>query len=90
MATLYFEAPREERRHVKAVVSDAGGVTIPRVIRRRLGLVPRTVLAMWDEDGRLVAVKDRPGDVVPRRIGKGRLPNGLTAEEYIDRLCDIA
>ena len=87
MATLYFEAPREEPRHRKAVVSETGGVSIPRAIRRRIGLVPGTVLAMWDEGGRLVAVKERRDGAISRRRGKRRLPNGLTVEEYIDRLC---
>jgi bifunctional DNA-binding transcriptional regulator/antitoxin component of YhaV-PrlF toxin-antitoxin module len=87
MCTLFFVAPREERHHMKAVVSETGGVTIPKAIRKRLGIAPRTVLAFSNEGGRLVAVKERLDGAVSRRGGKGLLPNGLTVEEYIDSLC---
>ncbi len=72
---------------MKAVVSETGGITIPRAIRKRLGIAPRTVLAMWDEDGRLVAAKEQLHEAVSRRGVRGLLPNGLTVEEYLDSLC---
>ena len=39
----------------RAVVSEKGQVTIPKPLRRSLGLAPGTVLAFEEREGRLVA-----------------------------------
>ena len=46
---------------MKAIVAERGQVTIPKSIRERLGIGPRTVLDIRAEKGRLVAVK-HPAD----------------------------
>jgi AbrB family looped-hinge helix DNA binding protein len=50
---------------MKAVVSEKGQVTIPKKIRRRLGILPGTVMDFEAQGGRLVAKKtDGAEDVV--------------------------
>ncbi len=72
---------------MKAVVADRGQVTIPKALRERLGIRPRTVLEFHEEKGRLIAVKsmakdpvaevtgcldlDRPTDELVRRLREG-------------------
>jgi len=83
LCTLYFEAPKGENPSMKSVVSRDGRITIPKVLRRRLGIVPGTVLAFSDEEGRLVAVRESREDAFARWRGRGRLPNHLTVDEYL-------
>lgn len=54
---------------MKAIVADRGQVTIPKKIRERLGIVPRTVLEFHEEDGRLIAVKALEEDPVSKVLG---------------------
>ncbi len=42
---------------MKAIVSQKGQVTIPKAIRRRLGILPGSVLTFEADQGRLVARK---------------------------------
>ncbi len=42
---------------MKAIVAERGQVTIPKPLRERLGITPRTAPDFFEEDGRLVAVK---------------------------------
>jgi len=55
---------------VRAVVSQKGQVTIPRLVRKRLGIAPGTIIEFEAEGGRLVGVKrDDEGDPVQRVTG---------------------
>ncbi|MFM1921858.1 MAG: hypothetical protein RLZZ303_3492 [Candidatus Hydrogenedentota bacterium] len=54
---------------MKAIVADRGQVTIPKALRERLGINPRTVLDFREENGKLVAVKVMAGDAVSRVMG---------------------
>ena len=54
---------------MKAIVADRGQVTIPKALRERLGINPRTVLDFREENGKLVAVKVMAGDPVSRVMG---------------------
>ena len=49
---------------MKAIVAERGQVTIPKALRDRLGIAPKTVLDFREENGRLVAVKTAPTDPV--------------------------
>jgi antitoxin PrlF len=60
-----------------------GAVTIPKAVRNRLGIKPGTVLDFSAEEGKLVAVKEQQDDVFSRWRGKGRLPGGMTVDEYL-------
>jgi antitoxin PrlF len=54
---------------MKAIVAERGQVTIPKQIRDRLGIVPKTVLEFHEEDGRLIAVKATEKDPVESVLG---------------------
>ena len=71
---------------MKAVVSEKGQVTIPKACRDRLGLQPGTVLNFEARDGKLIAAKEQTEDVFRKWRGKARLPGGLTADQYLDRI----
>lgn len=73
---------------MKALVSEKGQVTIPKLLRDRLGLRPGTALDFQAEGGRLIGTKTVPEDVFRKWRGKGRLPDGLTVDEYLRRVRD--
>ncbi len=54
---------------MKAVVADRGQVTIPKALRQRLGIRPRTVLDFREENGVLVARKASENDAVTEVMG---------------------
>ena len=54
---------------MKAIVSEKGQVTIPKSLRKRLGLRPGQVLEFHEEKGRLVAVKEPATDPVESVYG---------------------
>lgn len=54
---------------MKAKVAQRGQVTIPKALRKRLGIQPGTVLDFSEEDGRLVAVKAETLDPVEQIYG---------------------
>lgn len=58
---------------MNAIVADRGQVTIPKKLRERLGITPRTVLAFEEENGCLRVTKIVPGDAVSRVLGCVRL-----------------
>ena len=61
---------------MKAIVADRGQVTIPKKIRDRLGIVPRTVLEFYEENGKLIAVKATGKDPVAKVLGCLQLKKG--------------
>jgi antitoxin PrlF len=83
MSTLYFKCRNNYTESMKAIVSEKGQVTIPKAVRSRLGIRPGTVLDFSAEEGRLVAVKEQQEDAISRWRGKGRLPGGMTVDEYL-------
>lgn len=65
---------------MNAIVADRGQVTIPKKLRDRLGISPRTVLDFEEDHGRLLVTKVVPGDVVSRVLGcleLGRKTNAI-------------
>jgi len=58
---------------MNAIVADRGQVTIPKKLRERLGISPRTVLDFEEDHGRLVVTKVVSGDAVDRVLGCVRL-----------------
>ncbi len=68
---------------MKAKVAERGQVTIPKALRKKLGLTPGTVLEFEADDGRLVAVKVQsrgPVDAVFGSLGRGRSTDELMSE----------
>lgn len=56
-------------KSMKARVAERGQVTIPKVLRERLGVKPGTVLEFSEEHGRLVAIKSGVADPVSEVYG---------------------
>ncbi len=54
---------------MKAIVADRGQVTIPKALRQRLGITPKTVLEFREENGKLVAQKVPQSDPVTQVLG---------------------
>ena len=54
---------------MNAVVAERGQVTIPKRLRERLGIGPRTVLDFEEENGRLIVTKLLPNDPVSKIVG---------------------
>jgi len=49
---------------MRSIVADRGQVTIPKALREKLGIKPRSVLEFTEENGRLVAVRVDDHDAV--------------------------
>jgi antitoxin PrlF len=71
---------------MKTTVSEKGQVTIPKVLRDKLGLRPGTVLDFDAVEGRLIGVKKEKEDRFGRWIGKCSLPGGLAVDAYLGRV----
>ena len=68
---------------MKAKVAERGQVTIPKLLRERLGIIPGTVLDFVEEQGRLIAQKAErvdPVDQVFGSLGRGRNTDDLLRE----------
>ena len=69
---------------MKAKVAARGQITIPKMLRKRLGIRPGTVLDFKEESGRLVGVKIEPVDPLDRIFGK--LGQGRHTDEILKNL----
>lgn len=58
---------------MKATIAERGQVTIPKALRKKLGMRPGMVLDFHDENGRLVAVKVAVADPVAQVYGMLKL-----------------
>lgn len=58
---------------MKATIAERGQVTIPKALRKKLGMRPGMVLDFYDENGRLVAVKAAVADPVAQVYGMLKL-----------------
>ena len=74
------------RSGVKSIVSEKGQVTIPKAIRDRLGLRAGSVVEFQAVNGKLVGMKAETADPFRKWLGKGRLPNGLNVDTYLERV----
>jgi len=54
---------------MNAIVAERGQVTIPKPLRQRMGIMPKTVLDFHEENGRLIAVKAPGSDPVSHVMG---------------------
>ena len=73
---------------MNATVLDDGRINIPKELRDALGLNPGTVLEMQSQAGTLVAWKKIEPDVFEKWRGRGRLPAGANADEYLHLIRD--
>ena len=54
---------------MQAVVAERGQVTIPKLLRDRLGIRPQTILEFQEDHGGLIVEKALPADPVARVMG---------------------
>ncbi len=80
---LKYRGKKSYHISMKAVVSQKGQVTIPKTCRDRLGLRAGSVLDFEARDGKLVAVKQQPEDVIRKWRGKAKLPRGMSVDQYL-------
>ena len=71
---------------MKAKVAERGQVTIPKVLRERLGIRPGTVLEFKEDHGKLVAVKATTMDSIDQFYGK--LGSGRRTDDVMRELRD--
>jgi antitoxin PrlF len=69
---------------MKATVSEKGQVTIPKPLRKRLGIKPGAILEFEAEDGRLVARKTPGRDIVDELYGTLRMDESV--DEFIEEI----
>jgi antitoxin PrlF len=69
---------------MKATVSEKGQVTIPKPLRKRLGIRPGAVLEFEAEQGRLVARKASERDLVDELYGSLRMDESV--DEFIEAI----
>ncbi len=69
---------------MKTIVSEKGQITIPKAVRDSLGIVAGTVLEVGNVDGKVVATKRPPLDAILKWRGRGKLPIGISVDEYIE------
>jgi AbrB family looped-hinge helix DNA binding protein len=73
---------------MSTVVSDDGKISIPQEVREALGLCPGTVLEVRSQAGTLVAWKKVEPDVFEKWRGRGQLPTGTNADDYVRLIRD--
>jgi bifunctional DNA-binding transcriptional regulator/antitoxin component of YhaV-PrlF toxin-antitoxin module len=71
-----------------AVVTKDGQLPLPRELCEQLGLAPGQALEIQGESGLLVAWKKSANDPFEKWRGRGRLPLGKTADEYLRLIRD--
>lgn len=68
---------------MNAVLTEDGQIEIPRELRDQLGLQPGNILELQNQAGTLVAWKKVEPDVFERWRGRGTLPAGTNANDYL-------
>ncbi len=69
---------------MKTIVSEKGQITIPKAIRDKLGIKSGTILDIDNIEGKLVGIKIQPVDAFQKWRGRGKLPNDLKVDEYLN------
>ncbi len=73
---------------MNATLSEKGQVTIPKVIRDGMGLIPGSVLHFEEDKGCIIVRKVLAENPISAWRGRGRLPVGKSVGEYIDLIRD--
>jgi AbrB family looped-hinge helix DNA binding protein len=71
-----------------AVLTEDGQLAIPKELQEQLGLKPGSVLELQNQAGTLVVWKKVEPDVFEKWRGRGKLPSGLNADEYLRLIRD--
>jgi len=71
---------------MNAIASEKGQVTIPKLIRDDLGLVPGSALNFIKDHGRIIVKKVVTKNPISAWCGKSRLPVGSSVMDYLETL----
>ena len=71
---------------MKTIVSEKGQITIPKIIRDKMGIKPGTILEVDISEGKIIAVKKQSVDVFKKWRGQGKLPVGFSVDEYLKKV----
>jgi hypothetical protein len=66
-----------------AIVTKDGQLPLPRELCEQLDLAPGQALEIHSENGLLVAWKKSPNDPFEKWRGRGQLPAGKSADDYL-------
>jgi len=66
-----------------AIVTEDGQLPLPRELREQLDLAPGQALELCSENGLLVAWKKSANDPFEQWRGRGQLPAGKSAADYL-------
>ena len=69
-----------------SIVSEKGQVTIPKKLRKRLGLTAGVVLEFREQNGKLIGQKKIESSPFDDWVGKGKLPFGNSASAYLKQI----
>ncbi len=70
---------------MKTIISEKGQITIPKLLRDRLGLIPGTVVEFEAREGSLIGHKMVREDPVAKWRGRGKLPDKMSVAGYLER-----
>ena len=73
---------------MNAILSEKGQVTIPKLIRDGMGLVPGSVLDFEEDNGLIIVRKVLAENPISAWRGRGRLPGGKSVGEYLATIRD--
>lgn len=71
---------------MNAVLSNKGQLTIPKKMRKELGLEAGSVLKLIESNGKIIVSKTTNEDPVDEWVGFAKLPKGETVDGYIKRI----
>ena len=71
-----------------AVVTPDGQLTLPRQLIEQLGLAPGQAVEIHSENGLLLAWKQSDNDPFEKWRGRGHLPAGKNADDYLRLIRD--
>jgi antitoxin PrlF len=75
-------------KSMNAILSEKGQLTIPKMIRDALGLVPGMVLELRAIGGKLIGHKVLNQDVFQKWRGRGKLPKKMRVDQYLKAVRD--
>lgn len=73
---------------MKTIVSEKGQITVPKPLRDALGIETGTVLEFTVSNGRLIGRKRMDADPFSKWRGVGRLPRGVSVDQYLRMVRD--
>ena len=73
---------------MNAMLSEKGQVTIPKLIRDGMGLVPGSVLDFEEDNGRIIVRKVLAENPISAWRGRGCLPVGKSVDDYLATIRD--